>query len=625
MSSKNLYHGLLMASLIILSACKDKDDEGWNTPNGLDGGSTGSGGSDTPADYDGDGYDASEDCDDTDGTINPGEVEVCDGTDNNCDGEVDEGLTETYYGDADGDGFGDNADTEDLCEPLAGYVPGGGDCDDEDAQYYPGATELCSDRNDYNCDGAVEFIDDDSDGWAECEDCDDQDDAVNPGEDEVCDGADNNCDGVADEGFDAIQTWYADSDGDAYGHTSSSQDACEQPSGYVADNTDCLDTDANTHPGADETCDDLDNDCDGTIDEDPIDLSTWYADADADTYGDSSATTLACDAPAGFVSDATDCDDGESAVNPAATEVCNDIDDDCDGDVDSDAIDRSTWYADADTDTYGDAASTTLDCDQPAGFVADDDDCDDLDAAVNPAATEVCNEIDDNCDGSIDEDTASDAATWYADDDADGYGDAADTTLSCSQPTGFVADDTDCDDRESNAYPGNTEVCDDIDNDCDSDVDEDDAADAATWYADTDEDTYGDPDATTSACDQPSGYVADDTDCDDAEAISYPGNTEVCDDLDNDCDGDVDEDDAADAATWFADADSDGYGDAATTTLSCEQPSDFVADNTDCDDAEPASYPSNTEICDGIDNDCDGDVDEDDASEVLTWYADTDG
>src|SRR6185295_2743344 len=126
--------------------------------------------------------------------------------------------------------------------------------------------------------------------------------------------------------------------------------------------------------------------------------TTFYADADGDTYGDASSTTLACTQPSGYVSDNTDCDDSHAAVNPGATEVCNGVDDDCDASVDEGV--QTTFYADADGDTYGDASSTTLACTVPSGYVSDNTDCEDNDASVNPGATEVCNGIDDDCDAS---------------------------------------------------------------------------------------------------------------------------------------------------------------------------------------------------------------------------------
>jgi hypothetical protein len=98
---------------------------------------------------------------------------------------------------------------------------------------------------------------------------------------------------------------------------------------------------------------------------------------------------MACDAPAGTVADATDCDDTDGDVNPGAFEACNGIDDNCDGAIDEDgATDVLTWYADTDGDGFGDAASSVVDCEQPADHVSDDSDCDDSAGAVNPDATE---------------------------------------------------------------------------------------------------------------------------------------------------------------------------------------------------------------------------------------------
>jgi len=573
-----------------------------------------------------------DDCDDTDDAQFPGADEYCNGEDDDCDGTVDEddALDVTsWFADTDGDGYGDDYAMITACDAPSGHVAYSGDCDDSDAAYNPGASETdCSDPNDYNCDGSVAYADADGDGFAACEECDDSDASQFPGADEYCNGEDDDCDGDIDEdtALDA-PTWYADTDTDGYGDASTTTAACTMPSGFVADVTDCDDSDTAVNPAAAEICDGIDNDCDGSVDEDAsADALTWYADTDGDGYGDAGTTTAACTMPSGYVADTTDCDDSDAAVNPAATEICDGIDNDCDGNVDEDdSADALTWYADTDGDGYGDAGNTTVACTMPSGFVADNTDCDDAAAAINPAATEICDGIDNDCDGSVDEDDASDASSWYADSDADGYGDAGSTTVACTLPSGFVADSTDCDDADSAVNPAATETCDGIDNDCDGTVDEDDASDAATWYADADGDGYGDATTTDIACDQPSGYLGDDTDCDDDDAAVNPAATETCDSVDNDCDGSVDEDEATDALTWYADSDGDGYGDATTTDVACDQPSGYLGDNTDCDDTDSAVNPAATEFCDGIDNDCDGGVDEDDATDAVTWYADTDG
>ncbi len=575
------------------------------------------------------------DCDDTRADINPVASEVCNDLDDDCDGLVDDqddsldsSTGSAWYTDADGDGYGDSAATTMACDQPSGTVALDGDCNDADTAYNPGASESdCADPNDYNCDGSVGYADDDGDGYAACEECDDTNAAINPLGTESCDGADNDCDGEVDEAsaVDA-STWYADSDGDSFGDDTNTIVACDVPSGYVADNTDCDDTSIDVSPAETEVCNGIDDNCDGAVDEaTAADVNTWYADADSDGFGDAGTTAIACDAPSGYVSDDSDCDDTALAVNPAATEYCDGIDNNCDGAIDEDAsIDAATWYADADSDGYGDASTVAVDCEMPSGYVADDTDCDDTVDTTNPGADETCNGVDDNCDGTIDEDTAVDAYTWYADADGDGFGDAASTTAACSQPSGYLADDTDCNDGDEDVNPAATELCDEIDNDCDGTIDEDSAADASTWFADVDEDGYGDPGATTVACSVPAGFVGDDEDCDDTEATTNPGATEFCDGVDNDCDGSTDEDSAADALTWYADSDSDGYGDAGSTTEACSVPSGYVGDDSDCDDGDDDVNPAATELCDEIDNDCDGTIDEDSAADASIWYADAD-
>ena len=608
------------------------------------------------ADSDGDGWAACEDCDDSDAAVNPDATELCNSVDDDCDGTVDEddaAAALTWYADADGDGYGDPATTAMACDEPSGFVADSTDCDDGDAAVSPSAAESCNGVDD-DCDGdtdegvqATFYADVDGDGYGDASDtleactlpsghsaddtdCDDGDAAVNPGATELCNGVDDDCDGNTDEddAADAL-TWYADDDADGYGDAAAITVACAQPSGHVADSTDCDDDDDDVYPGADETCDGVDEDCDGSVDEEAIDADTWYADADGDGYGDSTAGVADCTQPSGTVAVTgaadSDCDDGDAAINPAATELCDGADNDCDGDTDEDdADDAATWYADADGDGYGDAASTSVSCAQPSAFVADNTDCDDGDAAINPAATELCDGVDNDCDGTVDEASASDAPTWYADTDGDGFGDATYSTVSCNAPAGFVSNAADCDDGDAAISPAATEVCDNVDNDCDGTVDEDSAADAATWYADSDGDGYGDASSTSVACSQPTGTVSDDSDCDDSDAAVNPAATELCDGVDNDCDGSVDEADAADAATWYADADGDGYGDPTSSSVVCTQPTATVSDNSDCDDGDAAINPAATELCDGVDNDCDGTSDEADASDASTWYADTD-
>ena len=322
----------------------------------------------------------------------------------------------------------------------------------------------------------------------------------------------------------------------------------------------------------------------------------------------------------GFASD-VDCDDENAAINPEATEVCDGVDNDCDGatdDADDDLAGGLSLYTDGDGDGHGDPDSLHLACAAGAGEVERGGDCDDTDGAVHPEASEVCDGVDNDCDGAVDDEDAdrdpATAGTWHADDDGDGYGDAATATVACVAPPGHVADATDCDDTAAAANPAGREVCDGLDNDCDGLFDADDAdVDLSTgqsWYADADADGYGDPATGQFACSPPAGHVADATDCDDTVAAANPGATEICDGLDNDCDGATDDADAsldtATATAWHDDDDGDGYGDAATAALSCTAPAGAVADSSDCDDADSGIHPGAAELCDGVDDDCDG-------------------
>ena len=203
--------------------------------------------------------------------------------------------------------------------------------------------------------------------------------------------------------------------------------------------------------------------------------------------------------------------------------------------------------------------------------------------------------------------------TYYRDKDGDGFGNANESVQSCSVPGDvYVIDNTDCDDNNANVYPGAPEICDDLDNDCDGLEDElDPDIVYNTYYQDLDDDGFGDINVSVQACSAPAGYVADDTDCDDNNNMVNPNFPEICDDIDNDCDGLIDDADAdLTSIEWYQDADGDGYGDDMTVLFQCEQPVGYVAFPGDCDDMDGNNFPGNPELCDGQDNNCDGNVDE---------------
>jgi hypothetical protein len=154
-----------------------------------------------------------------------------------------------------------------------------------------------------------------------------------------------------------------------------------------------------------------------------------------------------------------DCADGDADIRPGADERCNGLDDDCDGEVDEDAVDAELWYPDRDGDGFGSEADAALACQAPAGSIALGGDCDDQTATVHPERDEQCNGRDDDCDGETDEADALDQTTWYPDADGDGFGDPGQPTEACAAPADHVLDDSDCDDTRAEAFPGATEQC----------------------------------------------------------------------------------------------------------------------------------------------------------------------
>ncbi|OGO12504.1 MAG: hypothetical protein A2Y53_01855 [Chloroflexi bacterium RBG_16_47_49] len=242
------------------------------------------------------------------------------------------------------------------------------------------------------------MTDNDVDGFYADVDCNDNDLSIHPGAAEVCNLVDDNCDVQVDEGVQ--NAYYQDADTDSYGNMLVTTLACTPPSGYVSDNTDCDDSNAFVHPGAVEVCNLLDDNCNALIDEGV--QNTYYQDADSDTYGNASMTTLACTQPSGYVSDNTDCNDSNAAIYPGASEVCNGVDDNCNTQTDEGVL--NTYYQDSDGDMYGNASVSTQACTALIGYTSDNTDCNDSNAAISPAAAEVCgNGIDDNCNGQTDE------------------------------------------------------------------------------------------------------------------------------------------------------------------------------------------------------------------------------
>ncbi|MEZ4317650.1 MAG: MopE-related protein [Myxococcota bacterium] len=533
-------------------------------------------------DLDGDGFSPPFDCNELDAAINPAATEICDGQDNDCDGladAMDPDVTDAdfWFEDSDGDGYGnENASAILSCLPVSGSVTTNDDCNDSNADINPAGTEVCN------------TIDDDCDG--------------------LTDDADPSVTGAA--------TWYRDMDSDGFGTTGTTVQACMAPVGYVASSTDCNDGDPNIRPNAVETCNTVDDDCSGTIDDNEAQNTPWYPDLDGDGYGDNSSLVAACPAPPMHVGNAVDCDDSEATVFPGNPEICDQLDNDCNGMIDDNAPVQN-WYLDTDGDGYG-AGAAVQSCDQPIGYVLQNGDCGPSDNTVNPGAPELCDGVDHDCDGS---NTAGavDMSTKWNDLDDDGYGNPAAALTACTHPASYVDNPGDCNDQQPLAWGGAEEICDGVDNDCSGTVDGADATDALPWYPDLDNDQYGFGTPLV-RCSQPQGYRANNLDCDDSDNSVHPGAPEQCDAIDHNCNGPTD--DGVMTQTWYLDGDNDGYGTASSTTMNCLRPAGYAGAQGDCADTNPAVNPGVVDTCDGFDDNCSGD--ESDAVDRLPFFPDLD-
>ena len=427
--------------------CVDTDDDGDGRPDDEDNCPLVANKTQTDTDKDGEG-DACDidddddgeldesDCGPLDATVHHGATEVCNGKDDDCNGLLDEADAtgcSVYFYNKDGDGFGIDILTKCLCTPEAPFtaeVPG--DCNDQNAQVFPGANEYCNGKDD-DCDdlldeqdalGCTAFYEDaDQDGWGGAKtaclcaakqgyasktgDCDDLDALAHPGALETCNGVDDDCDGTVDEaGANGCEKLYADKDGDGWGITTDSKCLCGPEGTYSAPaDGDCADADAEIYPGHTESCDGKDNNCNGQVDEGV--KSTFYIDNDSDGFGASYNSKEACEAPAGYVSGGGDCNDFNGEISPAAPEACDDIDNNCNGQKDE-GLPLLTIYKDVDGDGFALATATPeKKCNVPTGYTGAQDydgdgkkdwDCDDTDGNVHPGGSEICDGKDNDCD-----------------------------------------------------------------------------------------------------------------------------------------------------------------------------------------------------------------------------------
>ncbi len=470
------------------------------------------------------------DCNDSNATINPGTI---------------------WYRDADGDSYGNAANTTSACTQPTGYVSNYSDCNDSD-----GSVAFTS----------VWYRDADGDGYGTSAI---STTSCNQPSGYVRNSSDYN-DGTNTITNIPPQTFYRDADGDGYGSPTVTVYYSVQPSGYVTNNLDCKDDDASLTPNT-PWFRDIDgdgygasgapilsctqpsgyarisgdcNDYDGSLNP----ATVWYRDADGDGYGTSSTTTASCTQPSGYVRNSNDYNDGTANITNIAPQ---------------------TFYRDADGDTFGSPTVTVFYSVKPAGYVTNNTDCNDSDASLNPNTL------------------------WYRDADGDGYGASATSTASCTQPTGYVRNSSDYNDSTTNI----TNIA------------------PATFYRDADGDGYGSASVTVYYSVLPAGYVTNNTDCNDGDASLNPNTpwfrdndgdgygssgapvlscTQPTGYVRNSSDYDDTTVNITNIApqTFYRDADGDGYGSATVTVYYSLLPAGFVTNNTDCNDGDASLNPT---------------------------------
>lgn len=303
---------------------------------------------------------------------------------------------------------------------------------------------------------------------------------------------------------------------------------------------------------------------------------------------------------------------------------------------------QQTFYYDNDSDGYGRSDILLSACANtpPVRYVAKDGDCNDgqtcatgdaaclkAASAVHPGAVEVCDGVDNDCHGGVDDSVTQ---LWYLDHDKDLHGDPNPEFTLVGPCTGipgkkqYVANSDDCDDNDIKNFPGNKEICDLKDNNCNGKIDEGAEGD---YFIDADLDGHGAANKPTKACNPGPGVTVSSDDCNDDPtkdgAKMFPGNPEVCDGLDNDCNLKVDDGDIQ--KTYYKDEDGDGYGAASKPVTDCKLPDGATTSSNDCNDDPKTGkeiHPGAVEVCDDVDNNCANGTDE---GVKTTFYIDSDG
>mgnify|MGYP001026518241 CR=1 FL=1 len=614
--------------------CADDDDDNDEVTDGLDNCPLSPNNDQTNTDGAPDGGDACDPDDDDD--LISDEADNCPVIKNNDQADQDDdGLGDVCDEDRDGDGINNDLDN---CPDVFnvgqkntdGIDDGGDACDDDDDQdFVLDEDDNCPvqynpDQLDSDGDGIGDLCTFDADGDDVLDVDDNCVDIPNPGQEDLdSDGIGDVCDPDIDNDLvlneeDNCPTSsnpnQNDLDLDEIG------DVCDDDADGDGDPnlSDCGPVNPAVFTGAIEFCNGIDDNCGGGIDEPgAADCTVYYFDADDDDYGRDNDTICACAPQSPY--DALvggDCDDAFEDVSPAAPELCDGaLDENCNGLTDEeDAGNCQIYYRDFDDDGFGIADNSKCLCAPQGDYTAgDDEDCDDTAKSVYPEAVELCNAVDDDCDGTTDEDAAGGCTNFYRDDDGDGFGIADDFVCTCEVVAPYTSPyPGDCNDGDASIHPDADEICNGVDDNCNDDVDEAGNVGCTLYFYDADQDGFGTVFNQKCLC-QPEGLynTTEKGDCEDEEPLIGPHRDELCNELDDNCDGKIDEEGAGGCTLFYLDGDSDGVGQDGTEACLCEP--DFLhqtAVGGDCQDANPTVAPGLDERCDGLDNDCDGEIDE---------------